>query len=145
MTSKSESVVYVSIGSNIEPEKNLQEAVNKLREYCTVLATSSVYQAPAYGDSDQPDFLDIVVRLRTDRTPEEFKCNILRKIEADLGRVRTPENKYGPLTLDLDIMLWDAAAFEYGDKPWRVPNDGILNFAADAIPLAEIAGDMGSS
>ncbi|MBC8097967.1 MAG: 2-amino-4-hydroxy-6-hydroxymethyldihydropteridine diphosphokinase, partial [Armatimonadetes bacterium] len=45
------------------------------------------------------------------------------------------------LTLDLDILLWGDTAFEFGDKPWRVPYKGILKFAAVAIPLAELAPD----
>lgn len=142
MTLPNKPIVYVSLGSNIEPEVNLQQAVDLLREHCTVLTISSVYQTPPYGDGNQPDFLDVVVKLTTDDTPENFKINVLRKIETDLGRVRTPENKYGPLTLDMDIMLWGDSAFDYGEKPWHVPNKGILVFAADALPLAEIAPEV---
>jgi 7,8-dihydro-6-hydroxymethylpterin-pyrophosphokinase len=47
--SESLPIVYVAIGSNIEPEKNLQAAVDLLREKCEVLAVSSVYQSPPYG------------------------------------------------------------------------------------------------
>lgn len=142
MTSMLNPIVYVSLGSNIEPEVNLQKAVDLLRERCTILTISSVYQTPPYGDANQPDFLDVVVKLTTDNTPEHFKINVLRKIESKLGRIRTPENKYGPLTLDIDIMLWGDTAFDYGEKPWHVPNKGILKFAADALPLAEIAPDV---
>lgn len=145
MTLSSESMpvrAYVSLGSNIEPEKNLQTAVNLLREYGTIQAISSVYQTPPYGDTDQPDFLDVVVEIHTRMSPADFKINVLRPIEDRLGRTRDPAFKYGPLTLDMDIMLWGDTAFEFGDKPWRVPNDGILKYAADAIPLAEIAPEV---
>ena len=142
MTSQNDVLVFVSLGSNIEPEKNLQLAVNKLREHCTIIAISSVYQTPPYGDTEQADFLDVVVKLTTDREPLDFKVNVLRQIEAELGRVRTPQNKYGPLTLDMDIMLWDDLVFDYGEKPWHVPNAGLIEYAADALPLAEIAPNM---
>ena len=134
--------VYVSLGSNIAPEQNLQLAVNHLREHCNVLQISSVYQTPPYGKLDQPDFLDVVVKVHTTHTPSDFKVNVLRKIEAELGRVRTPETKYGPLPIDMDILLWGDGSFDYGEKPWHVPNKGLLEFAADTLPLAEIAPDV---
>lgn len=133
---------YVSLGSNIDPVKNLQAAVNRLRDYGTVTAISSVYQTPPYGEMNQPDFLDVVVEIYTGMLPADFKVNVLRKIEDELGRTRDPALKYGPLTLDMDIMLWGDRAFAFGDKPWRVPNAGITQYAADAIPLAEIAPDV---
>ncbi len=143
MTSSNNPVrVYVSLGSNIEPESNLQRAVNLLRQHGDVRTISSVYRTPPYGNTDQPDFLDVVVEIHTVVAPREFKVNVLRAIEDQLGRTRDPAFKYGPLTLDMDIMLWGDSAFEFGEKPWRVPNAGILDYAADAVPLAEIAADV---
>lgn len=133
--------VYISVASNIEPEKNLREAVHKLRERCNVLAISSVYKSPPFGFTDQPDFLDIVVQTSTPLLPPVFK-EALDKIERSLGRDRTSqENKYGPLTLDLDIVLWGETAFSFGTKPWRVPDPKILTEPSIALPLAEIAPD----
>jgi len=135
-------IVYVSIGSNIEPEKNLQAALNMLRESCTIMKVSSVYESPAFGFEDQPDFLDMAVELTTPVMPQMFKVNMLERIEKKLGRDRaSQENKYGPLTMDMDILLWGTSAFSYGKKPWRVPDKMILQHAAVAIPLAEIAPD----
>lgn len=134
---------YISIGSNIDPEANLRRAVELLREKCDILALSSVYQSPAYGFADQPDFLDVTAQVQTALTPVEFKMQVLDVIEKLCGRDRASQtNKYGPLALDMDILLWGETAFEYGAKPWRVPNSGILKFAAVAIPLAEIASDV---
>lgn len=134
--------VYVGIGSNIEPETNLRAAVRLLSQAATILAISSVYQTPPYGTTDQPDFLDVVVKLATPLFPASFKVEVLDAIEQQLGRVRTPQNKYGPLTMDMDILLWGNSAFTFGTKPWRVPSAGILKFAAVAIPLAEIAPEF---
>lgn len=134
---------YISIGSNIDPEANLRRAVELLREKCDILALSSVYQSPAYGFADQPDFLDVTAQVQTALPPVEFKMQVLDVIEKLCGRDRASQtNKYGPLALDMDILLWGETAFEYGAKPWRVPNSGILKFAAVAIPLAEIAPDV---
>jgi len=135
--------VYVSIGANLAPESNLQRAVALLRERCTVSALSAVYQSPAYGFADQPDFLDLVARVETPLTPLEFKLTVLDPIEKACGRDRASQlHKDGPLPLDMDILLWDVDAFTFGDKPWRVPNKGITKFAAVAVPLAELAADV---
>jgi 2-amino-4-hydroxy-6-hydroxymethyldihydropteridine diphosphokinase len=134
-------VVYVSLGSNIEPEKNLKAAVQALAESTTIMAVSSVYQTPPYGNTNQPDFLDVVVKLVTPVFPVIFKTTVLNEIETQLGRTRDPQFKYGPLTMDMDILLWSNSAFSFGTKPWRVPNAGILKYAAVALPLAEIAPD----
>lgn len=136
-------IAYVSIGANMDAESNLRAAVSLLREHCEVLALSAVYQSPAYGFADQPDFLDIVAQVRTALTPLDFKQMVLDAIERARGRDRASQlSKDGPLPLDMDILLWGDSAFEFGDKPWRVPNKGILKFAAVALPLAELAPNV---
>lgn len=134
--------VYVSIGSNVQPEKHLQSAVDLLRRRFNVVSISTVYQSPAFGFPDQPDFLDVVVGLTTLLTPIALK-GVLETIEAALGRDRASQiSPNGPLTLDMDILLWDDEIFIYGDKPWRVPHGNILKYAAIAIPLADCAPSM---
>jgi 2-amino-4-hydroxy-6-hydroxymethyldihydropteridine diphosphokinase len=136
------SLVYLSLGSNIEPERNLQAAVDLLRERCEVLTISSVYRSPPFGFTEQPDFLDIAVQLATTDEPERFKRDVLDDIERRCGRDRAAQaSKYGPLPLDIDILLWDNGVFTFGAKPWRVPDPNILRLAAVAAPLAEIAPD----
>lgn len=135
--------VYISLGSNINPERNLQQALDLLRESCTVLAVSSVYQSPAFGFENQPDFLDIAVRLTTPLEPADFKTQVLDPIEKQLGRDRgSQQSKFGPLPIDIDILLWGDQVLTYGEKPRHVPDKSILKYAAVAVPLAEIAGDM---
>jgi 2-amino-4-hydroxy-6-hydroxymethyldihydropteridine diphosphokinase len=83
------------------------------------------------------------VKVSTALTPLAFKTGVLDRIEQACGRDRASQvNKYGPLSLDMDILLWGDTAFTFGDKPWRVPNKGVTQFAAVAIPLAEIAPDV---
>ncbi|HEX2906215.1 MAG TPA: 2-amino-4-hydroxy-6-hydroxymethyldihydropteridine diphosphokinase [Phototrophicaceae bacterium] len=134
--------VYVSLGSNIEPEKYLAAAVRYLREKCEVLAVSSVYRTAPQGYVAQPDFLNMAVCLQTTLQPDTFKARILDWIERELGRVRDPNNKNAPRTIDLDISLWGDGVFEYGTKPWRVPDPDILRFAHVILPLAELAPDF---
>ena len=134
-------IAYVSLGSNIEPEKNLGYGLGRLRDAATVLAVSSVYQTPPFGYLDQPDFLNVTVKVETSHDPVAFK-HLLYDIERGSGRVREKQlTKWGPLELDLDLLLWGNRALEFGEKPWRVPNEGILEYAAVAVPLAEIAPD----
>lgn len=136
-----DSPVYIALGSNIEPMRWLQYGLNRLRQAGTLTAISSVYQTPPFGYLDQPDFLDVTVALHTALSPLDLKM-LLYRIEAETGRVRSQQlTKWGPLQLDLDILLWGTAAFSFGDKPWRVPNEGIAEQAAVAVPLAEIAPD----
>ncbi|GIL11499.1 MAG: 2-amino-4-hydroxy-6-hydroxymethyldihydropteridine diphosphokinase [Chloroflexota bacterium] len=134
--------VYVSLGSNIAPERSLAEAVRLLRQKCDVLALSSVYRTAPQGYADQPDFLNMAVKLHTALPPEIFKREVLDWIERRLGRVRDPLNKNAPRTIDLDISLWGSAVFTYGDRPWRVPDPDIVRFAHVAVPLAELSPDF---
>lgn len=144
MTSPDETsgtIAYVSLGSNIAPEANLKAAVNLLRKRCTVLAISPVYRTPPQGYAEQADFLNMAVKLTTTLTPEQFKQRIIGSIERELKRVRDPNNKNAPRTIDLDISLWGDESFDYGDKPWHVPERDIVRFAHVAVPLADIAPD----
>ncbi len=135
-------IVYVSLGSNIAPEQNLSKAITLLRRYTTVLKLSSVYRTSPQGDTNQADFLNMAAKISTHRTPEVFKRDVLDRIESELGRQRDPSNKNAPRTIDLDISLWGNAIFDYGEKPWHVPDGDIVRFAHVAIPLAEIAPDF---
>jgi 2-amino-4-hydroxy-6-hydroxymethyldihydropteridine diphosphokinase len=135
--------VYLYVGSNINPEQNLQKAIDLLKERTEVLAISSVYQTPPFGFMDQPDFLDIVVKLTTPVLAAAFKMDVIDDIEKQLGRDRdSQKSKHGPLALDIDILLWGKAAFPFGSKPWRVPHHSIVEQAAVAVPLAELAADV---
>lgn len=134
--------VYLMIGSNIEPGKNVQRAIEELQQHFTVNKLSSVYQSPAFGPlADQPDFLNRAVQIQTMLSPIEVK-EILLGIEEKLGRNRAAQKtKFDPRTLDLDIMLWGDHAFTFGHKPWEIPDENILKQAAVALPLAELAPD----
>ena len=135
-------IVYLSLGSNIEPRGNLPAAVALLRRFTTVLAVSPVYRTPPQGDTRQPHFLNMAVKAHTVREPLEFKRAVIDRIEKQLKRARDPQNVNAPRTIDLDIALWNDQAFDYGDKPWRVPDADIRRFAHAALPLADLAPDF---
>ncbi len=122
---------YLSIGSNIQPEVNLPKAIELLGDYGEVKAVSSVWQSHAVG-SDGPDFLNLCVLFATDlRQPYDLKEQIIRPIEAQLGRIRYAD-KNAPRTIDLDIVLFD-------DKPLNVE---FWDYVFVVVPLAELIPDF---
>jgi dihydroneopterin aldolase/2-amino-4-hydroxy-6-hydroxymethyldihydropteridine diphosphokinase len=141
MTSNKRSTVFISLGSNIEPEANLKRAIALIGQRCTILAVSHAYRTPPQGLVNQADFLNLAVKITTDLDTVTLKHTVLDWIERELKRVRDPNNKNAPRTIDLDISLWNDEVFDYGEKPWHVPDKDILRFAHVALPLAEIAPD----
>lgn len=136
-----EALAYISLGSNIQPEQNLVRAIQLLRTRCTVTSVSQAYHTPPQGFTEQSDFLNMAVELRTSLPPITLKSEVLDWIEQELERKRDPLNKNAPRTIDLDISLWNHEVLEYGEKPWLIPDPDILRFAHVVIPLAEIAPD----
>lgn len=136
-----QTIAYISLGSNIEPESNIVKAVQQLRQHTTLLAISPVYRTAPQGYTEQSHFLNMAVKVHTYRTPLAFKTDVIDRIESELGRVRDPNNKNAPRTIDLDISLWQNEVLEYGDKPWVVPDADITRWAHVAIPLADLAPD----
>ncbi len=134
-------IVFLSLGSNISPEKNVADAIKLLRRHTNLLALSSVYRTAPQGDAHQDDFINMAVKLHTLREPLEFKTQVIDRIESRLRRTRDPNNKNAPRTIDIDISLWNDEAFEFGNRPWVVPDPDIVRFAHVAIPLADIAAE----
>ena len=97
--------VIIGIGSNIDPKKNIEAAINLISASSGLIAKSKFVQTAPIGFKDQDDFLNEVVRVNTGQSMDELKDQ-LRKIEKTLGRKRGP-NKFGPRTIDLDIILWN--------------------------------------
>ncbi len=136
-----QTVIYISLGSNINPEENLVKAVHLLRNYTTVLALSAVYRTAPKGYTEQSHFLNMAVKVHTYRSPVDFKTQVIDRIESELKRVRDPNNKNAPRTIDLDISLWKDEQLDYGDKPWIIPDKDIVRWAHVAVPLADLAPD----
>ena len=129
--------VYLGIGSNIDAEKNLRLAVDALRRRYGELTVSPVYRSAAVG-FDGPDFLNLVVALRTDAAPLEVLDEIER-IHGMAGRSRGPD-KYSSRPLDIDLLLYDGMVDP--SPPLRLPRRDILEFGFVLRPLADIAPDL---
>jgi 2-amino-4-hydroxy-6-hydroxymethyldihydropteridine diphosphokinase len=121
---------YLSLGSNIEPELNIPKAIRLLREYGKVEALSTVWESHAVG-SDGPNFLNVCLLFVTDHQPYELKEQIIRPIEAELGRIRFAD-KNAPRTIDIDIVLFD-------ENPLNVE---FWEYAFVIVPLAELIPDF---
>jgi 2-amino-4-hydroxy-6-hydroxymethyldihydropteridine diphosphokinase len=95
----------IGIGSNINPEQNIATALFYLRQEQEFVAVSSLIKTSPIGIPDQPDFLNGAAKILTTMEIADFKI-YLKDIEDRLKRDRTTP-KYGPRTIDLDIVIWD--------------------------------------
>lgn len=125
---------FISVGSNIEPEKNLPLGIKSLGRLGNVVAVSGVYQNPPVGSRDQPDFLNAAILLLTSSQALALRGQ-LRAIEAELGRFRT-EDKFAPRTLDLDLCLFENLIIQTPEI--SIPDPDILQRAHLAVPLADL-------
>jgi 2-amino-4-hydroxy-6-hydroxymethyldihydropteridine diphosphokinase len=88
------SPILITLGSNIEPEKHLRLAIQKLAEDVTVRAVSRVYESPAINAAGEVNlaqgaFLNAAAWIETELLPQDLKFDVLRRIESEMGRVRT--------------------------------------------------------
>jgi 2-amino-4-hydroxy-6-hydroxymethyldihydropteridine diphosphokinase len=95
----------ILLGSNIDPEENINKATDLLKKECTLIKTSRLWETEAIGN-DGPDFLNSAMVVETSLLDYDFKYRVLRKIEKELGRIRT-EDKYASRPIDLDIIIFD--------------------------------------
>jgi 2-amino-4-hydroxy-6-hydroxymethyldihydropteridine diphosphokinase len=127
---------YLGIGSNLGDRlRNLQDAVDGLNAEAGVLvaASSRVWETDPVGGPPQPDFLNVVVRVRTELEPLAFLA-ACQRVEASLGRVR--DVRWGPRTVDIDIELIDALAVD--DPALTVPHPRMTQRAFVLLPLLEL-------
>ena len=101
----------LSIGSNMDDSRELLDSV--YRDFAgkgQLRAASSIYRTPAWGVEDQPDFLNAILLVEVDRTPLEL---LHRGQELENAAVRVRVQKWGPRTLDVDIVAaWDSDTTE---------------------------------
>ena len=128
--------VYLLIGGNLGDRfQNLQYAIELVEENCgDVIAVSSVYETAAWGMTDQPSFLNQVIVLHTEMEPETLMQQLLQ-IEIQLGRIRN--EKLGPRTIDIDILLIDELVMQTTDLIIPHPSLHLRKFAL--TPLEEVA------
>jgi len=131
------SIVYLGLGSNIRPEDNLSLAVRELRRHYGDMDVSSVYRSEAIG-FEGDDFLNLVVRFRSEETPVEI-CIEIERLHNLAGRDRGKE-KWVSRPLDIDLLLYNDLVID--ERPVRVPRSDILEYGFVLRPLAELAPDL---
>jgi len=130
---------FVAVGSNINPGENIPRALTMLNARLPIIGVSNFYKTAAVGVAGQPDFFNGVVKIKTVLRPRGIKFDILRKIEEELGRVRTAD-KFAARTIDLDLILCGNLVV---DEPWlALPDQSIRSYSFVAVPLLELAPDL---
>jgi 2-amino-4-hydroxy-6-hydroxymethyldihydropteridine diphosphokinase len=137
--------VFLCLGSNINPEANILQALRYLKKEFILLEVSNTWKTKPVG-LDSADFLNTAVRIQTTLDQFELKEKNLCHIEEVLGRVRQ-KNKYAPRTIDIDIVLFNGQVID--ENLFRL-DYLILPFSElipvlknqDGKPLKEIAASL---
>jgi 2-amino-4-hydroxy-6-hydroxymethyldihydropteridine diphosphokinase len=130
---------FIGVGSNIGPEDNIREALRQLAQSTRLVSISTFYREPAIGRPEEPDFYNGVVAIETDLPPAALKWQVLRPIEAALGRQRGAD-RYASRTIDLDLLLYGDSVVSSAEL--KLPDPDIPTRTFIAIPLYEIAPDL---
>ena len=121
------------LGSNIEPELNLPRAVELLQEQVNILRLSSIWES-ASVDCCYPNYLNLAMLVSTSLDAHALKAQVLRPLEARMGRVRT-EDKNAARPMDIDIILFDGQLLD--PELWQ--------HAHRAVPVSELLPHYRSS
>ena len=128
---------YISIGSNIDKDKNIPTSLNALELHFGKLVISSIYESESVGFTGD-SFYNLIVGFNSDLNVKEV-AKILRQIELDNGRTRNSQ-KFSSRTLDLDLILYGNLILD--DGRLQIPRNEIEHYAFVLEPLAEIAPDI---
>ena len=131
-------VAYLGLGANLGDRlASLQRAVDLLdAEGVRVVASSRVWETEPVGGPDQPDYLNAVVRVKTELEPMQLLA-ACQRVEGALGRVR--EMRWGPRTIDVDVLLVGDVTME--SPSLTLPHPRMLERAFVLLPLLELEPD----
>ena len=133
---------FVGLGGNLgDVETTLVEALWAIDglPQTSIRAQSALYRSKPWGRGDQPDFLNGAVELQTRMTPRVLLEHLLA-IEERFGRVRAKEDRWGPRTLDLDLLVFGEEVI--AEPGLHVPHPRLHERAFVLVPLAEIAPSL---
>ena len=129
--------VFIALGSNLgDRAENLRQARIHLNRTVRITAESSIVETPPWGYTDQPDFLNQVVRGKTTASPQAL-IHVMKSVEKEIGR--TPNFRYGPRLIDLDLLYYADLVLE--TPGLTVPHPRLQERDFVLRPLAEIAPD----
>lgn len=137
---------FVGLGSNQgDSHRLLDQALAALADLprSALIRCSPRYWSTPVGDVDQPDFLNAVAELDTALEPLDL-LDRMQRIENDLGRARDPDRRWGPRTIDLDLLLFGHAVIRHADlvvpHPRMARRAFVLKPLADLVPRLEVPG-----
>ncbi|MFN3695220.1 MAG: 2-amino-4-hydroxy-6-hydroxymethyldihydropteridine diphosphokinase [Ignavibacterium sp.] len=129
-------IAFIGIGSNVGNRiENIRKAVSSISENKEVelISASSVYESLPFGNHNQKNFFNAVIKLKTSLTHYEL-FDFLKKLELKLGRIS--REHWGPREIDLDILLFDDLILS--DDVLTLPHKGMHVRDFVLLPLAEI-------
>jgi 2-amino-4-hydroxy-6-hydroxymethyldihydropteridine diphosphokinase len=131
----------IALGGNVgDVRATFQKAIANIcgMTQAVLLARSSDYATPPWGEVPQERFINACIEIDTSLDPHALLF-VLHKIEAKFGRDRAKEKRWGPRTLDLDLIAYDDVSI---NKPeLTLPHPHLFERAFVLVPLAEIAPD----
>ena len=128
--------IYLLLGTNIgERATNLRRACELLIANKTVIRKESmVYETAAWGIEDQPSFLNQVIEIETNKSPDRLLL-LTQEVEAEMGRVR--QVKWGERLIDIDILYFGTIIVNQPEL--IIPHPEIQNRRFTLVPMVEIA------
>lgn len=132
-------IYYLLLGSNLgDKNQNIDRALQMIKEGIgPILDQSSRYLTQPWGVEDQEDFINMAVKVNSDKKPSEV-LDTIKKIEEKVGRTETIH--WGPRILDIDILYCDDKVID--TEAIKIPHPQIYNRNFVLVPLIEIAGEM---
>lgn len=127
---------YISLGTNMgDREGFLTKAIKEISQHEEIVVeqVSSIYETDPVGYLEQDPFLNVVIKISTNLTPIQL-LEVTQSIEQGLGRKR--ELRWGPRTIDLDILLYNQENIEV--EHLRIPHPRMFERSFVLIPLKEI-------
>lgn len=131
----------IALGGNIgDVRATFADAIPAICDHAgaTLLARSADYITPPWGKADQPPFINACIRIETALPPLAL-LRVLQTVEAVHGRDRARETRWGPRTLDLDLLAYDDIALAEPDLV--LPHPHLFERAFVLVPLSEIVPD----
>jgi 2-amino-4-hydroxy-6-hydroxymethyldihydropteridine diphosphokinase len=132
---------FLALGGNLgDVRANFERAIAMLSDdgAVRVTARSSDYRTPPWGVTDQPAFINAAIAVTTSLSPHDLLSRAL-DCERALGRDRSHARRWGPRTIDIDIVAYDDV--ELHDADLTLPHPRLFERAFVLLPLAEIAPD----
>jgi len=131
----------IALGGNVgDVRTTFRKAITNIcgMAQAALLARSSDYATPPWGEEKQPRFVNACIEIDTGLDPHALLF-VLHQVEQKFGRERGKERRWGPRTLDLDLIAYDEISI---DKPeLKLPHPRLFERGFVLVPLAEIAPD----